>query len=143
MSTMDSIDIDVLETTLDLLPSSVPEDQLYRMYSKIIKLVEKKDKMINEKNMILSRQDTVIKRQLEEICLLHHGLESYNYYPKHPKDSYMIDFGYPKWRKMSYRMCISTREGEKLIKWVEKRKSSNDNVDRFKQYLIDVNYENQ
>ncbi len=149
MSTLNQIDINVLETILDLIPNGVQEDKLSYAYDKIIKLVEKKDKTINEYRVELEKKDAdinhqgkVIKQQIEEICLLHHALESYNYYPKNPKDSYLIDFGYPKWRRMNYRMCVSTREGEKVIKWALKRKITNEAINSFKEYLRDIKYKN-
>jgi hypothetical protein len=149
MSTLNQIDVNILETILDLIPNGTQEDKISFAYDKIIKLVEKKDRTINEYRVELEKKDDsitnqgkVIKQQIEEICLLHHALESYNYYPKHPKDSYLIDFGYPKWRRMTYRTCISTREGEKVVKWVLKRKLSNEAINSFKSYLREINYKN-
>jgi hypothetical protein len=147
MSTFDKMDIDVLETILETMPKNLDNSNLLNAYNKIIKLVEHKDKTINEykieleqKDCNIEHQEKVIKNQIEEICLLHHALESYNYYPSHPMDSYMIEFGYSNWHKLNYRMCISTRKGEKIIKWVSKRKFTGDAIKSFKRYLKEINY---
>lgn len=147
MTDTNDINIDILETLLGVFEEDTPNDVLYAVYGKIFNLVSKKDKEINKnrveienKDKHVADQEVVIKRQIEEICLLHHALESYNYYPRHPKDVYIVDFGYAKWRTMSYRACISTREGEKVCKWVQKKKLVSDGIKSFRDYLNEIGY---
>lgn len=115
---------------------------------KFINLIKARDEHITALNLELDKKNNQIKHQIDiiknqhlEIARLHQENAHYQFYPSHPKDKYVIDFGHRAWRDLTYRYCISSRQGQKICAWVLTKSASNTAaIKEFKKYLKDINY---
>ena len=138
---MDNLDIDELEIDLYLSNPHFLPDHAYNTFLNLVDLIRKKDEIISNKDIELKANKDIILKQIDEIMTIHKLIDSFQFYPKHKKDHYSIDFGMPSRKIWSYRYCLSSREGKKICDWVVSKKTRNSKaIQEFKEYLIELGY---
>lgn len=97
-------------------------------------------KRLTELENNIKKQRELIQSQYDFIAMMRKELDSYRFYPSHPKDQYKINFGNKNWRGWTYRYVISNRDGERIINWLTTNKNSIPEVEEFRRYLLDINF---